>query len=225
VIYGDISGSISLGILVAILVLDYWAVARIIGKAGFSRLWVIVPLTPFVLLVISAVDLWHDFHTLEFGGSYGFIGIEGIGILWNLVRISVLVNWVMFLVFAFSRWPVESGQGVARSSKRPRGSSPVETVVEPGQRFGPKPGQAPSKPPAASAAPPPPTTPVPAAPTAVVKRCVWCAEPLPGSRALFHDCGSKDRPPAFCATCGAALPENSLNCSACNSVVDGAPAS
>ncbi len=221
-IYGDISGSVSLGIAIALLVLDYWAVARIIGKAGYSWLWVIVPLTPIVLAVVSVVDLWRDLHTLEFGGSFGFIGIQGIGILWDLLRISVLVNWVLFLVFAFSRWPVETSQGAARPSKRPRGSSPTETVVTPGQRFGPKPGQSagsrPSRNAEAPAAPPPPTTPAPAAPTAAVKRCVWCAEALPGSRALFHECGPKDRPPVYCATCGVALPEGSLDCQTCDAV-------
>jgi hypothetical protein len=41
--------------------------------------------------------------------------------------------------------------------------------------------------------------PAPSARSARTKHCVWCGESLPGSRALFHYCGSKDRPVTNCA--------------------------
>jgi hypothetical protein len=223
-----VNGTVTLAITIGVLVLNYVAISRVISKAGYPWVWVIVPLTPFGLLVACVVILYRDLNTLAFGGSYGFLGIETVGILWKVFLISLLANWVMFLVFAFSRWPTVSPRVKKVQSLVPtagRGFSPDEVGLTPSKRFGTggpgfatnaiedsAPGAAP-----ATSAPVATAAPVGASSsgTVVIKRCVWCGEALPGSRALFHDCGPTDRPPAYCATCGSALPQNSTVCATC----------
>jgi hypothetical protein len=53
-----------------------------------------------------------------------------------------------------------------------------------------------------------------------LNHCVWCGEVLPGNRALFHNCGAKDRPAAFCRNCGDALIDGTFNCANCGSSSD-----
>jgi hypothetical protein len=53
--------------------------------------------------------------------------------------------------------------------------------------------------------------------------CRWCGEFLPGSRPLFHDCGSKERPAAFCRGCGTRLKEDSSFCFSCATPVGELP--
>jgi hypothetical protein len=228
VIYGNINGTVLLALTIGVLVLFYVAISRIISKAGYPWVWLIVPLVPLGLLVASVVVLYRDHNTLVFGGFYGIRGIETVGILWKASLISLLANLVMFLVFAFSRWPTVTPRVKKVSSLVPtaaRGFSPDEVGVTSSKRFGKGgPGFATN----AVEAPAPSEAPTPAAPvatvapvassssgTVVVKRCVWCGEALPGSRALFHDCGPTDRPPAYCAKCGTALAQNSTVCATC----------
>jgi hypothetical protein len=234
VTYGAINGTLLLGLTIGVLVLVYIAIATIIAKAGYPWVWVILPLTPFALFVACIVDLYRDLHTLAFGGSYGFLGISSIGILWTAFLISLAVNCVMFFVFAFSRWPTVAPRA-PRTPKAPRASrgskaqaavltsqgfSPTDMASRSSRRFpagGPafatNSGAVPSSPVDATSV----STAAPASTTSsvVVKRCVWCGDALPGSRALFHDCGPTDRPPVYCATCGNGL-ETSGQCVTCD---------
>jgi hypothetical protein len=210
--------TVSLVVTIAFVALDYWALTRIISKAGFSRAWIIIPLLPVVLTIACSVITYNDirssligYSTGFLGFSTGFFGFSRVGFLWDLDLLSFLLNWLFFLVFAFIEWPnARSGggsttqptgrpgsyvtSGAAPAATRPRGVtrdySPTAAVSE--------------------AAP----APVPSAPAAVVKHCVWCADALPGSRALFHDCGPKSRPPIFCEKCGSTL-NNVGDCPAC----------
>jgi hypothetical protein len=226
---GSINPTITLGLTIAVLVINYAAVARVINQAGYSPMYMIIPLAPFGFLIASVVQLYRDIHGLDFGGRYGFLGINDIGILWKLFWISLLVNWVLFLVFAFTRWPAgttrapRAPRASRRSKAQPegRGFSPADVAAAPSKRFGSRgPGFATnitetSTPPSSA---PAPVAPAPAvnAGAAALKRCVWCGDALPGSRALFHDCGPTDRPPAFCAKCGSALGEGSTTCANCD---------
>jgi len=234
VTYGAINGTLLLGLTIGALVLVYSAIAMIIAKAGYPWVWVIIPLTPFALLVACIVDLYRDHYPLAFGGSYGFLGISSIGILWTAFLISLAANGVMFFVFAFSRWPTVAPR-TPRTAKAPRASrgskaqaatetlqgfSPADMASRSSKRFpagGPafatNSGAGPSSPvdtlSVATAAPASATRSV------VIKRCVWCGDALPGSRALFHDCGPTDRPPVYCALCGNGL-ESSGRCATCD---------
>jgi len=78
-------------------------------------------------------------------------------------------------------------------------SDPVNVVRSmPASPGGPGPRPIPGDGPAVVASAPPAKRPV-------GKSCAWCGEALPGNRALFHDCGPKDRPEVFCKKCGNAL--------------------
>jgi hypothetical protein len=207
-------------IAIGIAVLSYWATVRIITQAGYSQWWIILPLAPFVLTIISFIVLWHDLNAIIFGGSVGFFGVESVGFIWHLDQLSFVLNWIFFLVFAFSRWPVSgtrpSTEGNALRSSSPatsdmssptsgpavpRGPLPVTRAI-PSSRVAPVTG------PAGSA-----ITPSPPRPSA--QYCAWCGESLPGNRALFHDCGTKDRPETNCKICGAAFPSGSSQCGSC----------
>src|SRR5271170_272031 len=124
--YGTIDGGLLLGLTVGALVLNYIAIATIISKAGYPWVWVIVPLTPFALFVACIADLYRDLHTLAFGGSYGFLGVSSIGVLWKAFLISLAVNWLMFFVFAFSRWPTVA----TKTPRGPRASKASKTQTE-----------------------------------------------------------------------------------------------
>jgi hypothetical protein len=161
--------------------------------------------------------LLNDLHAALQGGALDFGGIGTNGLIGHLDELSIFLNWVLFLVFAFSRWPV-SGPQYARTPDGPRppdalreGPGPTPTAPLPSARparvvpsSGAGPGSGPTGVPSATVAKRP-----------AAQFCPWCAEALPGNRALFHDCGSKDRPESFCKNCGTALPDGSSVCNAC----------
>lgn len=201
-----IGGGVSLIVALAIVVGDFWAVTRIIHQAGYSRNWILVPLTSFALFIAVAVDSVVSIHDFALGTTTGLSYFDGVGVLWSLFSVSLFVNWVFFMIFAFSNWPVSrDGGGPARGPTQPAepypAASPTPSAKVPrGVTRDYSPPAASTTTTTATAAPSTPAVPSPAA-----KRCVWCAESLPGSRALFHDCGPKDRPPVYCAKCGSSL--------------------
>ena len=208
------SGWIALLLFVGFLFLNYWATLRIITKAGFSPAWIVLPLAPFVLTVICYVMLWNDLHAVIFGSSFGFGGFNNISLFWHLDQVSILLNWLFYLVFAFARWPVSGGTHVQGAEPPPpprtvRAGQPGPSAVQ----APPPVGVARYAAPVTAAGP----TVAASAPVARGKHCAWCGESLPGSRALFHDCGPKDRPETFCKNCGAGLAAGSTQCSSCGS--------
>jgi hypothetical protein len=210
----SVGGWVELLILLGLLFLDYWATLRIITQAGYSSMWLLLPIAPLVLTIICYVILWNDLHEIFFGSSFGFAGINNASFFWDLDKISLLLNWVFYLVFAFSRWPVNGA---------PRSSSATAPLPPPPSRAVPGPASAPPTPSAARVLPssaagpgaPPAGTATPAPKRPGAQFCPWCAEALPGNRALFHDCGSKERPETFCKNCGTALPAGSSECASC----------
>jgi hypothetical protein len=222
----------------AILVVNYWAVTRIISQAGYSPAWIALPLLPLVLTIVAMIMLYHDLRGFAFGlpfGSAGTVfiaGLSGDGVVWSLDALSIFVTWVFFLVFAFTRWPVTvEAESASRGSANspPPGGAPQYGRQVPGPRrpsgsVAPSPiasgttespsGAADSE--ARHAAPSASATSSTGPAPARVKRCAWCGESLPGSRALFHDCGSKDRTVTHCTTCGAQLPSEGAPCPLCS---------
>lgn len=211
--------TVSLVVTIAFVALDYWALTRIIHKAGFSRGWIILPLLPVALTIACSVITYNDLRGALIGYSTGFLGFSTrffgfsrVGFVWDLDLISLLLNWVFFMIFAFIEWPTARGGGdVANKPAGRPGSYVTSGAVAPAttrsrgvtRDYGPT-----------AAAPVTAPTSAPSAPAASVKHCVWCAESLPGSRALFHDCGPKTRPPVFCETCGSTLNQVG-DCPAC----------
>lgn len=215
---GSLSSWIQLLIALALVALNYWATARIIAQAGYSRTWILLPLAPLILTVICFFILWHDLNAFIFGGSIGFLGIDSVGFWWHLDQVSIFLCWLAFIVFAFSRWPASNGwrstdgatpplpqstgaETVGATAAAPQPASAPVTRARPASAAGPGAGPA-----VASSAPVKKTG---------AQFCVWCGEATPGNRALFHDCGPKDRPETFCKNCGTALPAESAACTAC----------
>jgi hypothetical protein len=219
---------LNLIISVVFIAVNFWALTRIIDKAALTRLWLVVPLASVGLTIACAIDTYSQVHGAPFGFSNGFFGwsqlnvlwhadavspgFEQPGLLWHVDLISIVANWLLFVFFAVVPWGLDRGQVKVHNASQVTGplATPRPSVPAKGPRgvtrdYGPAGGA-----PAAVAAP------APAAAGPVVKHCVWCAEALPGSRALFHDCGPKSRPPIFCAKCGSTLTAVG-DCAACDS--------
>ena len=214
---------IDLLIAIGLMALLFLATARIIGQAGYSTWWILLPLSTLVLTVICYFILWHDLNAVVFGGSIGFIGISTIGIVWHLDQASVILNIGFYLLFAFSRWPV-SGTRHARNDDGPIPTQPGRAAPSgpaSGPMVAPEPVVAPRGVPASTAGPGAGPAVATRAPTPIKKGaqfCAWCGESTPGNRALFHDCGPKDRPQTFCKNCGTALPAGSTECTSCGAI-------
>ncbi len=214
----SVGGWVELLILLGLLFLDYWATLRIITQAGYSSMWILLPLAPLVFTIICYVILWNDLHAIFFGSSFGFAGTNA-SLFWNLDKFSILLNWIFYLIFAFSRWPVNGSPRTSsaaaplpappsRAVPGPAASSPATPAPLSTARVLPSSAAGPGAPPAGAASSP--ATKRPGA-----QFCPWCAEPLPGNRALFHDCGPKERPETYCKNCGKALPAGSSECASC----------
>jgi hypothetical protein len=205
--------TVDLILTIGFMALNYWALTRVIHQAGFSRAWIILPLLPMGLSIACAVITYNDLRGALLGYSLGFFGFSHVGFLWDLDMISLFLNWVFFLIFAFSRWPSVGGGGVANQPTGRPGSYVTSAAVAPATT---RPRGVTRDYGSTATATAPVTAPAPIALSVVVKHCVWCAEPLPGSRALFHDCGPKTRPPIFCEKCGSTLNQVG-DCPACGS--------
>ena len=211
---------VSLLVTFVLLALDYWAVARIIAQAGYSRSWLIVPLAPLVLTLIATIILSHEAHDFIFSRSFNQTEFNDLGVIVPLDGLAIFVNWIFFLIFAFSRWP--TAQVVAGGPTSANAAGPSDVTPPPlptpagGPRFGPSPsGRAtPARFARSTTESTAWSSPTASAPVAL-KHCALCGDPLPGSRALFHDCGPKDRASTFCAACGTALHEPGGVCSTC----------
>jgi len=212
----SVGGWIELLVFVGLLFLNYWATMRIITQAGYSASWIALPLAPLVLTIICYIVLWNDLHEIYFGSSFGFGGIGNISIYWHLDEIAIFLNWLFFIVFAFSNWPVS---GTRRSPDADGPRPPRVTRAKNGPASSPE--EAPASLPyvrptlATAAGPAAGSTSAPAAKRPSAQFCAWCGESLPGNRALFHDCGPKDRPETNCKICGTAFPAGTTQCNTC----------
>ena len=227
-------------LILVVLAVSFWAAARIILRTGYSSKWLLAPFVSLVLTVIGYIKLYVDLHSLAFPIPFNFgittilTGLMGVGVVWTIDKFTILANWILFLIVAFAPWPAGlTGASLRRTSVLPP-PPPPSSASQPG-RSGPTPFRGPGGSPTPTAASTPggaasianedPDLGAPAASAAPttssgsvrIKHCVWCGESLPGSRALFHDCGSKDRPATNCAVCGAALPSEGAACLACAS--------
>jgi hypothetical protein len=209
-------------VLGALVIVNVAAAAKIIGQSGFSWWWVMLPLVPFALTIATFVTLWNRTHQFALGGSFGFVGLNYavVGVVFRADEYALLVTWVAFLIFAFLRWPVsgehkEVTERAHRRTFRRRVASAVEAPVE--SRTVRASATVPRSTMTRATNDPAPveSAPVPPRPAPPLRHCVWCGDPLPGSRALFHDCGDKETRALFCATCGTAFSEESDDCLVC----------
>jgi hypothetical protein len=224
-------GLVDLVIGIGLLVLDFVAVAKIITKAGYSSRWILVPLAPVFLWLVSIVLLAVDVRTVFIGDATVSVpvGLANFQILEILDFLSVFVTWVFFLIFAFSNWPVSTQR---REPMRPFADRPADFAYA---------GQAPSRPvsapghPGTTVAGPatttggagaPPVTPgtfqnaapQPAEQPQVIF-CSWCGKERAVNAQAIHHCGSRDRPAVHCMRCGTLFEDGATNCASCGTPV------
>jgi len=146
-----------------------------------------------------------------------------------------ILNIVMFIIFAFAKWPVqEQLEAAQRAGGRGYYNPPpsAQSPPGPGPLQGPG-GSGPAGPvgPVGPAGPwgPPPVQAAPevlasASPVAVdlqtrgnngVIYCSWCGKERAVDAQSIHHCGSMQRPPAYCMNCGTALADGAPSCTAC----------
>ncbi len=124
---GSGHGVVVLALTLGLLVLNFFAVTKVITKAGYSYRWIYVPLTPVVLWCASVILLAVDVRTAVVDGTTASVpaSLGNFFILEALDFVSLFVTWVFFLIFAFSTWPVSTG----------RGGPPVPPPGAPGSPF------------------------------------------------------------------------------------------
>jgi hypothetical protein len=222
-------------IYIGVTAVTFWALLRIITAAGYSTVWMALPISTIFFTWMCYIIFWSDIHAIYFGNGFyfGFSGISQVNVFWTLDEVSIVANWLFFLVIAFSGSQIS--ERLTRGSSRPVQVDYASTLPPPPDPAGPArpmpptaagPGPRPAPPTAAGPVtrPLPPSAAgpggapsgVPAAPKRPgAQFCPWCGESLPGNRALFHDCGPKDRPETICKICGTAFPAGSTQCASC----------
>jgi hypothetical protein len=243
-----IGSIIELIIYIGVTGLTYWALLRIITNAGYSNVWMALPISTMFLTWLCYIIFWSDLHGIYFGGAFdfGFSGFSQVSVPWTLDEISIVLNWIFFLMIAFSGSQITERFMPSRSappaqmnyggpaSTLPPPPDPVN-AVRPAPPSAAGPGAGPIVRPAPPSAAGPGAGPIvrPAPPSAAgpgagpaglpgaagarpgAQFCPWCGESLPGNRALFHDCGPKDRPETHCKNCGTPFAAGSAQCASC----------
>ena len=197
---------------------NLFAVAQIVMKSGYPRWWIALPIAPAVLTYgYLLVEIVTSFHSISSGKFFHINPLTAGSLTEKLLTaldiVLIIATYVFFLVFAFGRWPVLGG---ARVPEVVTSSAPAPVAKAAARTPGvPRPAMT-----TLGAS----RTPAPAAPVMAGggvdtrKRvfCGWCAERIPGNRALGHDCGPKDRPETICRFCGQELPEPGGACPTCD---------
>jgi len=117
------SGAVVLVVSIGVAVITVIAMVTIITKAGYSGAWILAPLSVVILWIIL---LTVSFNSLTSFSAFDFQTARALAIL---EFIDVVLNWVLFLVFAFSDWPVL--QGTPTTYSVAGGVSPRQMHVPP----------------------------------------------------------------------------------------------
>jgi hypothetical protein len=144
----SVAGPLGFVLWLGLIVLFIAAWVQIVSKAGYSGWWVLVPTSAGAFwLAAFAVGVSSFINSLQSGGVFGSnnglvlparldsSGVDVAAVLAIIAIILFVVSWILFYVFAFSRWPVlrQSDRGHAAPGGRPQDSLP----------FTPGPGTAP----------------------------------------------------------------------------------
>jgi uncharacterized membrane protein YhaH (DUF805 family) len=118
-----------------------------------------------------------------------------------------ILNIVMFLVFAFGKWPIQTRLESAERGGN-RGSAPPQFVQA---ATGPTIGSGGIQP---RPLHPRPGSSVQSDGTTTIY-CSWCGKPRAADAQAIHHCGSKDRPTVYCMNCGNPFEAGVANCASC----------
>ncbi len=221
-----------------IVFVTFLASAAIISKAGFARLWLLVPLAPTITWAVTIVLLRVRFHAFVNVGVLAstvpstLSSIYGTtySAMFTIDWITLAVAWLFLIFFAIARWP--SGAS-GRSSRR---AGPSLQVIE-ADRGADVPIQSSSSSQVRSHHPlprgpgfgaltyiPGPGSPSQRGATTIAERqenrqlatfCARCGESIPGNRAIGHECPNAGGPATFCRYCGNLNGEDLRTCSTC----------
>ena len=97
---------VSLVIAIAIFAVIIVAYVQIITKAGYSPWWILLPLAMPVMYIVTFAVLANDTFGSAFGTSSVTTLTDDFQFLGTIDLLVGIANFVMFLVFAFSEWPV-----------------------------------------------------------------------------------------------------------------------
>ena len=97
---------VSLMIAIAIFAVIIVAYVQIITKAGYSPWWILLPLAMPVMYIVTFAVLANDTFGSAFGTSSVTTLTNDFQFLGTIDLLVGIANLVMFLVFAFSEWPV-----------------------------------------------------------------------------------------------------------------------
>jgi hypothetical protein len=124
---------------------------QIITKAGYSPWWILFPLSLPVLWFISIAVAFGGLSSSI--GTYGVFNLQGVAdqaaVLGTVTLLDLIANYVMFIIFAFSDWPVMQ----AARARHPQQPGPYPGG--PGT-YGPPAGRPPATSPFPGVGPPPP---------------------------------------------------------------------
>ena len=89
----------------ALIVLNTIATFKIITKAGYSGWWLLLPLSPLAVYLITNAVLYRAADS-PFSSASANFDWSSVLALFIADGALTLLSWVFFLVFAFSDWPV-----------------------------------------------------------------------------------------------------------------------
>jgi len=213
----------------ALVALNYVALAMIIKKAGYSLAWIILPLSPVILYVLAWARIFYDlFNTSYTPSGFAFptalFHDEIPAYLLLASGVASFVCWVFFLIFAFSSWPV-------LRTRRSFVTVDTAAAIPPSTVPAGKPRTAAAAA-AAGAAPSQPDGGSGVARTSLLQEerdepaeavaapaqsiyCSWCGKERAADAVSIHHCGSKERPVRFCMRCGTAFSGDEVACDKC----------
>jgi hypothetical protein len=99
-------GVLEVLVFIGLAVLNLVATIKIITKAGYSAWWILVPLSPIVMCVVTFAVFIYEVRT-SLTGSVSDFNTTSLAVLWVLDGLCGLLSWVFFLVFAFAEWPIQ----------------------------------------------------------------------------------------------------------------------
>lgn len=200
------------------------AFASIFHKSGFSPWWALVPAAPTLLILGLLYMVFFIPRTISTG--LGTISLPSTTGDWpDLIRaidVLDLVNVIAFFVFAIVPWPVEREIAQLRISVREaRSAAFFANVRTPASA--PPPSSAMTRVPPAGGGRPGfgPGTALLVAPALAIATevtsffCSWCGKERRSDALSIHHCGSRERIPAFCASCGRVLEDGVRFCDGC----------
>lgn len=96
----------SIVIYLAVGILNFAATFKIITKAGYSGWWIILPLASLIAIAIAAGVVAHEAVTPLSTTSSVSSDLTAALAYWIVAGVVLFANWLFFIVFAFSDWPI-----------------------------------------------------------------------------------------------------------------------